>query len=83
MQYTLKATDGKVKALLKSDNDLVADTLSVSTAQHIINSNALTESDVEGYPICAGKWYFEGEPIVEKKVETNDTVPTHFKRRKK
>lgn len=87
MQYKLKSENGKVKALLRTGKDFVADTLTVSAAQHIIDSNSVVESDKEGYPIRAGEWYFEGEAIEEKKpvekVETSSTYGTFGKNRGK
>lgn len=87
MQYKLKSENGKVKALLRTGKDFVADTLTVSAAQHIIDSNPVVESDKEGYPIRAGEWYFEGEAIEEKKpvekVETSSTYGTFGKNRGK
>lgn len=77
MQYKLKNENGKVKALLRTGKDFVADTLTVSAAQHIIDSNPITESDKEGYPIHAGEWYFEGEPIEEKSVEKTEVSSTY------
>lgn len=77
MQYKLKSENGKVKALLRTGKDFVADTLTVSAAQHIIDSNPVVESDKEGYPIHAGEWYFEGEAIEEKPVEKAETSSTY------
>lgn len=74
MQYKLKNENGKVKALLRTGKDFVADTLTVSAAQHIIGSNPITENDKEGYPIHAGEWYFEGEAIEEKKPVESEKV---------
>lgn len=74
MQYKLKNVNGKVKALLHTGKDFVADTLTVSDARHIIDSNPITESDKENYPIHAGEWYFEGEAIEEKKSVESEKV---------
>ena len=69
MNYKLKSNNGKINALLRTGKDFVTDTLTIAAAQHIIDTSEITESDKEGYPIHAGEWYFEGEPIEEKPVE--------------
>lgn len=78
MQYKLKSDNGKVKALLHTGKDFVADTLTVSAAQHIIDSNPVIDSDKEGYPIHAGEWYFEGEAIEEEKPEQKAEVSSSY-----
>lgn len=66
--YKLKNNNGRVNALLRAGNDFVRNNLSISAAQHIIDTGKLVDSDKEGYPICVDKqWYFEGEKIVEKR----------------
>ena len=77
MQYKLKNVNGKVKALLHTGKDFVTETLAISAAQHIIDTSEITESDKEGYPIHAGEWYFEGEPIEEKTVEKTVVSSTY------
>lgn len=68
MKYKLKAKDGKVSFLLRSGNDLVKNRMSIASAEHVINTGEVVESDVKGYPICVDeKWYFEGEEIVVNK----------------
>lgn len=65
--YKLKNVNGRVTALLRTGKDFVRHSLSVSAAQHIIDTGKQVESDKEGYPICVDKqWYFEGEEIKEK-----------------
>lgn len=62
--YKLKNENGRVNSLLRSGNDLVKNKLSVSAAQHIIDTGKIVESDKEDYPICVdNKWYFEGEEM--------------------
>lgn len=62
--YKLKNENGRVNSLLRSGKDLVKNKLSVSAAQHIIDSGTLVESDNPDYPICVdNKWYFEGEEM--------------------
>lgn len=71
--YKLKNVNGRVDALLRTGKDFVKNNLSVSAAQHIINTGKLVESDKPGYPICVDKqWYFEGEEVKEIK-ETKKT----------
>lgn len=67
-QYKLKNVNGRVKSLLKTGKDYSANAISISAAQHIIDSGKIVESDREGYPICVdGLWYFEGELLAERK----------------
>ena len=62
--FKLKNDRGRVNSLLRSGNDFVGNNLSVSAAQHIIDTGKLVESDKEGYPICVdNKWYFEGVEV--------------------
>ena len=62
--YKLKNEKGRVNSLLRTGNDFVRNKLSVSAAQHIIDTGKIEESDKEGYPICVDKkWYFEGEEM--------------------
>ena len=71
--YKLKNVNGRVDALLRTGKDFVKNNLSVSAAQHIINTGKLVESDKPEYPICVDKqWYFEGEEVKEIK-ETKKT----------
>jgi uncharacterized protein YeeX (DUF496 family) len=70
MNFKLKNRNGKVTFLLKTGKDYSKNEMSISAAQHIIDSGKLVESEREGYPICVDeKWYFEGEPV---RVETPD-----------
>ena len=66
--YKLKSTNGKVKCLLKTGNDFVRHEISVSAAQHIIDTGEVVQSDKPEYPIHVGEWYFEGEAV---KVQKN------------
>lgn len=69
--YKLKNNNGKVTALLRTGKDFVKNDLSVSAAQHIIDTGKMVESDKPDYPICVNNlWYFGGEEIVEKKVDS-------------
>lgn len=69
--YKLKNNNGKVTALLRTGKDFVKNDLSVSAAQHIIDTGKMVESDKPDYPICVDNlWYFEGEEIVEKKTDS-------------
>ena len=62
--YKLKNENGRVNSLLRTGNDFIRNKLSVSAAQHIIDTGKIEESDKEGYPICVDKkWYFEGEEM--------------------
>lgn len=66
MNYKLKNTNGRVTFLLRTGKDLVRNTMSLASAQHIIDTGAVTKSDVKGYPISVDdKWFFEGE-VTEK-----------------
>lgn len=65
MNYKLKNRNGKVNFLLKTGKDFSKNEMSISAAQHIIDSGERVESDRKDYPICIdSKWYFEGEPVV-------------------
>ena len=66
--YKLKSTNGKVKCLLKTGNDFVRNEISVSAAQHIIDTVEVVQSDKPEYPIHVDEWYFEGEAV---KVQKN------------
>ena len=62
--YKLKNINGRVNALLKSGDDFVKNNLSISAAQHIIDTGEKVKSDRPDYPICiSGWWYFEGEEM--------------------
>ena len=62
--YKLKNENGRVNSLLRSGKDFVRNKLSVSAAQHIIDTGKVVESDKEDFPICVdNKWYFEGEEM--------------------
>lgn len=59
--YKLKSTNGRVNFLLRTGKDFVRNNMSVSAAQHVIDTGELQTSDKPDYPICVnGKWYFEG-----------------------
>lgn len=69
--YKLKTVNGRVNTLLRAGKDFVKNDLSVSAAQHIIDTGKLVKSDNPDYPICVdSKWYFEG---VEVKKSTKKT----------
>lgn len=62
--YKLKNVNGRVNALLRTGKDFVRNNISVSAAQHIIDTGALVESENPDYPICVDdKWFFEGVEI--------------------
>lgn len=62
--YKLKNINGRVNSLLRTGKDFVKNSLSVSAAQHIIDTGTIVESDNPDYPICVDKkWYFEGTEI--------------------
>lgn len=71
--YKLKKNaDGRINSLLRSGKDFVKNDLSISAAQHIIDTGKMVESDKPDYPICVdGQWYFEGEKITERKRSKN------------
>lgn len=50
--YKLKNVNGRVNALLRTGKDFVKNNLSVSAAQHIIDTGKLVKSDNPDYPIC-------------------------------
>ena len=66
--YKLKSTNGKVKCLLKTGKDFVRNEISVSAAQHIIDTGEVVQSDKPEYSIHVGEWYFDGEAV---KVQKN------------
>ena len=75
--YKLKNVNGRVSCLLRTGKDFVRHSLSVSAAQHIIDTGTLIESENPDYPICVDdKWFFEG-------VELKETTPTTKKGGKK
>lgn len=62
--YKLKNVNGRVNSLLKTGNDFVKNSLSISAARHIIDTGKMVKSNQPGYPICVDKkWYFEGEEV--------------------
>ncbi len=62
--YKLKVVNGRVKSLLRTGKDFVKNELSVSAAQHIIDTGKMVKSENAEYPICIDdKWFFEGEMI--------------------
>ena len=73
--YKLKSKNGRVDCLLRTGKDFVKHNLSVSAAQHIIDTGKLVKSEKENYPICVdNEWFFEGEEIVTeapKKIQKN------------
>lgn len=74
--YKLKNINGRVNSLLKTGNDFVKNSLSISAAQHIIDTGKMMKSDKPEYPICIDeKWYFEGvevKPKAKKAQEDNE-----------
>ena len=70
--YKLKNVNGRVNCLLRTGKDFVKNNLSVSAAQHIIDTGKLVDYDNPDYPICVdNQWFFEGEEI---KKETTSTT---------
>lgn len=68
MNFKLKNVNGKVNFLLRTEKDYVKNQMSVASADHIINTGAVTKSDRKDYPICVDdKWFFEGESLPKKK----------------
>lgn len=66
--YKLKNVNGKVNCLLRTGKDFVKNNISVSAAQHIIDTGKMVESENPDYPICIDdKWFFEGVEIEESK----------------
>lgn len=51
--YKLKNVNGRVNALLRTGKDFVKNNLSVSAAQHIIDTGKLVESDNPDYTLSA------------------------------
>lgn len=72
MNYKLKNTNGRVTFLLRTGKDLVRNTMSLASAQHIIDTGSVTKSDMKGYPIAVDdKWFFEGE-VTEKQTRKDN-----------
>lgn len=70
--YKLKNVNGRVNCLLRTGKDFVKNNLSVSAAQHIIDTGKLVDSNNPDYPICVdNQWFFEG---VEMKEATTPTT---------
>lgn len=64
--YKLKSTNGRVNTLLRAGKDFVKNQLSISAAQHIVDTGKLVESTNPDYPICVDdKWFFEGVKVEE------------------
>lgn len=73
--YKLKSVNGRVNALLRTGKDFVRHSLSVSAAQHIIDTGKLVNSEKPEYPICVNnEWFFEGVEVKEAPVQ--QTAPT-------
>lgn len=73
--YKLKSVNGRVNALLRTGKDFVRHSLSVSAAQHIIDTGKLVNSEKPEYPICVNnEWFFEGVEVKEAPVQK--TAPT-------
>jgi hypothetical protein len=73
--YKLKSVNGRVNALLRTGKDFVRHSLSVSAAQHIIDTGKLVNSEKPEYPICVNnEWFFEGVEVKEAPVQ--QTTPT-------
>ena len=71
--YKLKNKNGRVNSLLRTGKDFVSNKLSVSAAQHIIDTGKIVESDKEDYTICVdNEWYFEGEEMNTAPAATNN-----------
>ena len=52
---------GKVRFLLKTGKDLVANSMDEAGAKEIVDNGEVTLSNIPDYPICVdNKWYFEG-----------------------
>lgn len=65
-KYKLKSVNGRVDCLLRTGKDFVKNNLSVSAAQHIIDTGELVESSNPDFPICVdNQWFFEGVEIKE------------------
>nr|DAS09957.1 MAG TPA: hypothetical protein [Caudoviricetes sp.] len=62
MTYEFKVNDkGNVSFLMATGNDLVKNSMTLEHAKNTANAGEVTESQIEGYPICVdNKWYFEG-----------------------
>ena len=55
---------GKTFYIRQNISNFVKNNLSVSAAQHIIDTGKLVESDNPDYPICIdNQWYFEGVEV--------------------
>lgn len=66
--YKLKNVNGRVNCLLRTGKDFVKNNLSVSAAQHIIDTGKMIDSVLPDYPICIDdKWFFEGVEMKETK----------------
>lgn len=73
--YKLKSVNGRVNALLRTGKDFVRHSLSVSAAQHIIDTGKLVNSEKPEYPICVNnEWFFEGVEV--KEAPAQQTAPT-------
>ena len=73
--YKLKSVNGRVNALLRTGKDFVRHSLSVSAAQHIIDTGKLVNSEKPEYPICVNnEWFFEGVEV--EKAPVQQTAPT-------
>ena len=74
-KYKLKNVNGRANCLLRTGKDFVKNNLSVSAAQHIIDTGKLVKSSKPDYPICVdNQWFFEGEEITSnapKKIQKN------------
>lgn len=67
MNHKLKEIDGKVRFLLRAGKDFVKNEMTIASAQHIIDTGKIKQSDVDGYPINVNDtWYFDGEKIQER-----------------
>ncbi len=62
MTYRFEVDDkGNVEFLLATGNDFVKNSMTLEHAKNTANAGEVTESEMEGYPICVdNKWYFEG-----------------------
>ena len=62
MTYEFKVDSrGNVSFLMAIGNDLIKSRMTLEHAKNAANAGEVTESEIEGYPICVDNtWYFEG-----------------------
>lgn len=77
MNYKLKSQNGKVTFLLKTGKDLVRNQMAIASAEHIIDTGNIMDSDIDGFPINVDdQWWFEGEEVIQ------PNKKNHFKKTK-